>query len=138
MSENDIILKNLGGSIARNVQIPQVAGATFGNVDMIPSNQTQEVLPLTDRALIFGVNNIFPALDKLWEDGGGHADEGSISVDFTISYQDFERHNFEVDIELTYFSIKNKIRQSAIQKHGVSYTTNEIVKIRHLNHRRIS
>jgi hypothetical protein len=131
------ILENLGGGVARKVQIPDVAGAKFDEVDMIPVQRKCEVLPKTDRPQIFGANNILPLLDGLWDQGKSNSNE-EIAVRFTISYQDEEKHDFEIDIELTYLSVKDKIRQSSLQRRGSSFLDEEIVKIRHLERRRLS
>jgi hypothetical protein len=131
------VLENLGGGVARKVQIPDVAGAKFDEVDMIPVQRTREVLPKTDRPQIFGANNILPLLDGLWDQGKSNSNE-EIAVRFTISYQDEEKHDFEIDVDLTYLSMKDKIRQSSLQRRGSSFLDEEIVKIRHLERRRLS
>jgi pyrimidine deaminase RibD-like protein len=133
------ILKNLGDTAARRIHIPEIAGARFEEVDLIAARQTCEVLPITNGTQIFGVNNIFPAIESLWEDDDKQEEfETGMVVPFTISYQDVVGRKFEVDVELTYLSLLDKIKQSSIQRRGSSHIDKRIVKTRHIAHRRLS
>jgi hypothetical protein len=133
------ILRNLGDTAARRIHIPEIAGARFEEIDLIAAQQTCEVLPITKGAQIFGVNNIFPAIESLWEDDGKLEEfDAGMMVPFTISYQDVAGRKFEVDIELTYLSLLDKIKQSSIQRRGSSHIDKKVVKTRHIAHRRLS